>query len=291
MKMIVKFNMTHTRIYALVVAILGAIWLGGCKPETITYSGDGFVRFTDTTLAYKEYVTNAIPVRVHNGGKVLDQSITVNYTVSGSAREGRDYSINGTKGRVVIPAGKSFGEISVQLINNANNILESSNVIFTITSVSPSNLAIGFSKGGIGKSTILTIQDACLLEGIYTGNLPVGAQFYQTPNISITSTDCRNYTVQNINVGFLGFQQFFGWLNLLSFEAEEPKLTFIDNGNNTLTIPRQVIGEFPAGFDTVSGTGLYNPQNKRLTLNLRLKIRKASNRRDSIVTVPLIYTP
>ncbi len=221
---------------------------------------------------------------------VLNESIIINYTIGGTAREGKDYRIEGT---VIIPVGQSFGEITLYLLNNANNILESSTIEFTLTAVKPADkVQVGFGKSGMGNKMVFTIRDACLMDGIYTGQLPVNAtQAYQLADIEIFSTDCKTYTVSNINVGLLGFQQFFNWENPVSFEAERPTLNFIDNGNNTLTIPQQVIPQFASGYDTLSGTGVWNPVNKRITLNIKMKVYSYKTNRDTNVVVPLTYVP
>lgn len=282
-----------TYLLFLSFLILSGVWLAGCEEERIVYEGSSFVRFTDTTLSYKESYSKAIKVRVHNGGKVLNESINVSYVVGGTAREGKDYRIEGTKGTVIIPVGQSFGEITVYLLNNANNIIESSNIEFTLTAVKPADkVQVGFGKSGMGNKIVFTIRDACIMDGIYTGQLPVNAtQAYQLADIEISSTDCKRYTVANINVGLLGFQQFFNWGSPVNFEAERPTLDFIDNGNNTLTIPQQVIPQFASGYDTLSGTGVWNPVNKRITLNIKMKVYSYKTKKDTAVVVPLTYVP
>ncbi|TAE36349.1 MAG: hypothetical protein EAY79_11800 [Runella slithyformis] len=251
----------------------------GCKEQRITLQEPYFVRFSDTTLSFKESYSKIIKVKVHNAGPQLDESIIVNYTVGGTAREGRDYRILGTKGAVAIPAKQSFGEIQVQLINNANNILGSSTIDFSIASVTPANkLQVGLGK--LGKTFSLTIQDACLLDGSYSGNRQVAANRFEVVNdIDISSIDCRTYTLANWNVG------------LFSFTAIKPTLQFVDNGNNTLTIPKQINSELTAPRDTLSGTGLWNPQTRRITLNLRLKTVSNTTRKDTTVTIPIVYIP
>jgi hypothetical protein len=213
--------------------------------------------------------------------------------VGGTAREGKDYRIEGTKGTVIIPVGQSFGEITVYLLNNANNIIESSNIEFTLTAVKPADkVQVGFGKSGMGNKIVFTIRDACIMDGIYTGQLPVNAtQAYQLADIEISSADCKRYTVSNINVGLIGFQQFFNWESPVSFEAERPTLDFIDNGNNTLTIPRQIIPQFASGYDTLSGTGVWNPVNKRITLNIKMKVYSYKTRKDTAIVLPLTYVP
>lgn len=291
-----KYLFSHYRMGGPVILsfmLLASLWLVGCEEERIVYQGSSFVRFSDTTLSFKESYSKAIKVRVHNGGPVLNESINVSYTVGGTAREGKDYRIEGTKGTVIIPVGQSFGEITVYLLNNANNILESSTIEFTLTAAKPADkVQVGFGKSGMGNKMIFTIKDACLMDGIYTGLLPVNAtQAYQLADIEIYSTDCKKYTVSNINVGMLGFAQFFNWENPVSFEAEHPTLDFIDNGNNTLTIPQQVIPQFASGYDTLSGTGVWNPVNKRITLNIKMKVYSYKTKKDTNVVVPLTYVP
>lgn len=285
-----KYTFSH--LTALVMALLAGLWLSGCEEQQIIYDGLNFVRFSDSTLSFKESYSKAVKIRVHNGGKVLNESINIKYTIGGTAREGRDYRIEGTKGTVIIPVGQSFGEITLYLLNNSNNILESSTIEFALTGVSPSDkIKVGFGEGGLGQKMVFTIRDACIMDGIYSGRLPVGNQAFQLADIEIFSADCKRYTISNINVGLLGFPQFFNWESPVGFEAERPKLDFIDNGNNTLTIPQQVIPQFASGYDTLSGTGVWNPVNKQITLSIKMKIYKLSSRKDSVVNLPLIYVP
>ena len=275
----------------LFAVIIFSLWLAGCKEERVLFQNN-FVRFNDTTLTFKESYSPAVKVTIHNAGPALSESIIVNYTIGGTAREGKDYTILGTRGAVSIPAGQSSADISVKLINGANNILDASTIIFTLTTASPGDkVQVGLNGGNLGKKMILNIQNVCIFDGIYTGLLPVKTQFYAVADIPITSNDCRRYTISNINIGLSNTSSFFNWFDLLGFDAEHPRLDFIDNGNNTITIPRQVITEFPAGYDTLSGTGVWNPQNKRITLSIRMKIRKISPAKDSIVNLPLIYAP
>lgn len=265
------------------LVVLVAVWaVTGCETQDVdrTFAGPYFVRFTDSTLSYKESYTPTIPVRVHNVGPILSTPITVNYTVTGTAREGRDYSITGEKGIVTIPANKSFGEIGLKLINNANNILESQSLVFTLTSVQPATLQIGLSPAGaLGRSLRFTINDDCLFGGTYTGTGRIGAQTYQVQNVAITSTDCKQYTLSNWNIGMPFF----------SFDAVKPTLRFIDNGDNTLTIPAQSNAELNS-TDTLRGNGAWNPRNRQITLNVQVKVR-LSNGRDSTLSYTQTYTP
>ena len=267
---------SHWLMVLLTVGMV--VWgAGACQQEdmNVTFQGPYFVRFTDSTLTYKESYSKPIAIRVHNVGPQLSQPITVNYVINGSAREGKDYSIIGTKGTVIIPANKSFGEISVQLINNANNILDAQSLTFTLTSVKPSSLEVGFGKEGVvGKQLTLVIQDDCLFGGSYTGTQKYGAQTATVPNVEITSTDCKNYVLSNWNLGIPFF----------SLDAVTPRLTFIDNGDNSLTVTPQ--GNDNLGStDTLRGSGAWNPRNRVITLNLQFKLK------DTTVSYTQTYTP
>ncbi|UFH56088.1 hypothetical protein [Spirosoma sp. KNUC1025] len=266
------------RLLTLSVVIGGA---GACQKEDMdrVFEGPYFVRFTDSTLTYKESYSKPVSIKVHNVGPQLSQPITVNYTVNGSAREGKDYTIVGTKGTVIIPANKSFGEISVQLINNANNILNTQSLTFTLTGVQPSDLQIGFGKDNIlGKSLMLTIQDDCLLGGAYSGSSRVGSQTYTISDAAITSTDCKNYILSNWNIG------------IFNFDAIKTPLTFVDNGDNSLTVPTQS-NAYLGTNESVKGTGAWNPRDKKITLNLQLLLKLANPDRDTTITFTQTYTP
>ncbi len=265
----------------LAVALLG--WgISACEKQDLdrTFEGPYFVRFTDSTLTYKESYSKPIAIKVHNAGPVLDQPITVNYVINGTAREGKEYTIVGTKGTVIIPARASTGNIMLQLINNANNILESTSLTFTLTSVQPSTLQVGFGQEGVvGKQINVTIQDDCLLGGLYTGSGQIGTRTYSVPDVSITSTDCKQYILSNWNIGIPFF----------SFDAITPALTFIDNGDNSLTVPSQGNAEL-GSTDTVTGRGAWNPTNRKISLTLQFKLALSSGK-DTTVTYTQTYTP
>lgn len=229
----------------------------GCETERITFSGPYHIRFTESEQTEKESNSQIIRIEVHNVGPELDEDVTVNYSISGDSREGVDYEILGTKGRVVIEEGEYFGYIEVKLINNANNILRSQDLIFTLTTANAKGLQVGQGEGGIGKKFTLTILDDCILSGTYDGTRQ--AFSIPTKDIRVISTDCENYVLSNWDVGI--------------FDAADPvPLSFVDNGDNTLTIPSQDLEVF-FGFPTidvnVEGVGSVNPITREIFLSLK----------------------
>jgi len=271
---------THITLPVALLALLFACW--GCLESDLnrTFDGPFHVRFADTTLTARESLSRPIQIRVHHAGPQLAEPISVSYAIGGTAREGRDYVIEGTRGVVVIPARQSVGTINLRLINNANNILESQEIVLTLTSVRPSTLQLGFgTRNPIGRRLRFTIQDDCLLSGQYTGTRRAGTQTFTAPDVDITSLDCRTYTLSNWNLG------------LFNFDATRASFQFVDVGDNSLLIPPQRNNQLAAPRDTISGMGAWNPRDRRLTFNLRVRGVSQTTRRDTTITYTLTYIP
>ena len=221
-----------------------------CETEKILFKGPYYVRFTDESITKKESYSDVIEIEVHIAAPALSEDITINYGTTGTARAGIDYAIVGDENKVTIKKGEYFGYIQVQLINNANNILRSQNIVFTLQSVSTSELEVGQGPSAIGKSFTLTIQDDCILAGTYSGTQNV----FDIPveGISITSSDCENYLLSNWNLNF--FSPPFDY-----------SLTFVDNGDNTLSIPEQETNT------KLKGEGIVDPVSGKITLTIILE--------------------
>jgi len=238
------------RIFIYILLIIAA----SCETEKIIFKGPYHVRFTDAALTEKESNSSIIKIEVHNAGPALEEDVTLSYSISGNAREHIDYEILGTRGKVTINAGEYFGYIEVQLINNANNIIRSQNVVFTLTRVNSSKLEVGQGEGGIGEKFTFTILDDCILGGIYTGTRDNSS--VEEGGIELTSTDCEIYHVSNWNI-----DDVFNLNHTLGFS-----LNFIDNGDNTLTIPIQKPPEFFDDEKEIQGTGSVNPITREIRL-------------------------
>lgn len=239
-----------------IVVAIGILWCAlGCESERILFEGPYHVRFTEDADVRKESVRGKIPIEVHVAGPVPERSITVSYSVNGTAREGVDYRIVGTRGEIRINAGQFFGNIEIELINNANNILRSQNIVFRLESVSSEELQVGQGVSGIGREFTFTIEDDCILGGTYTGLRTVTSA--PVEDISITSTDCEEYLLSNWDIDIFSFPQV-------------RDLVFIDNADNTLTIPEQEELTLPDSQATIRGFGVVDPVTKEITMTVIL---------------------
>lgn len=242
--------------YAILFFVIGVAFAVSCETEKINFTGPYFVRFTDSSQTKLESYSKPISIEVHFAGPVLTEDLTVTYSISGSARENVDYKILGTRGKIVIPKGGYTANIQLQLIDNANNILRSQDVIFTLQTVSNSDYRVGQGESAIAKSFTFTIKDDCILGGTYLGErdkltVPIS-------NITITSTDCENYTLSN-------------W-DIYVFQYPEVRdLTFVDNGDNTLTIPEQKESTLPDSLSTIKGSGVVDPNTRQIMMTVILE--------------------
>ncbi|SHG61918.1 hypothetical protein SAMN04488109_1104 [Chryseolinea serpens] len=246
-----KYNkaILQVMLWGLVAVVLS------CETEKIIFTGPYHVRFSDTLQTLKESHSQPVKIEVHLAGPQLQDDVTATYSITGTAREGIDYTIVGDRGKVKLTRESSFGYITVQLINNSNNILRSQTLILTLTGTDHANIGVGQDGGGLGKKFIFTIQDDCILGGNYQGlkdelSVPV-------EDITIISTDCEEYTLSNWDIDIFQFPR-------------ERSLKFIDNGDNTLTIPDQKDATLPADSATINGSGFVDPQTHDIFMKVKL---------------------
>jgi len=239
------------KISSLLLVIASALTIS-CETKELIFKGPYFVRFTKDAETFKESYTPKIKIEVHKAGPALDSDVTIDYIVGGTAREGIDYVINSTKGKVKIKAGVYFGYIEITLINNSNNILNSQDVTFTLLGVENRiDLQAGQGESQIGNKYTLNIQDDCILGGNYYGIVTAGD--VPIDDITITSLDCITYTLSNWDIYIFNFP---------SVRA----LNFVDNGDNSLTIEPQE----DVDVGTIDGSGTVDPATNIITLTVRL---------------------
>lgn len=224
-----------------------------CETERIIFKGPYFVRFTESSRTEKESFSKLIEIEVHQSQPVLEEDVTITYSVGGDAREGVDYIILGERGKVKINKGDFFGTIQIQLINNANNIIRSQDIIFTIQSVNNDKLQVGQDQSAIGKSYTFTIVDDCILGGTYIGK----QGSFTMSDITISSADCEIYTLSNWNINIFN-------------SSTEMNLKFVDNGDNTLTIPEQEEENLAADVATIRGIGVVDPTTRIIMMTITL---------------------
>jgi hypothetical protein len=231
-----------------------------CETEKKIFEGPYFVRFTDVSVVEKESHSSVLEVQVHNGGPAPKGDLTIDYTIAGSAREGIDYVIKGVRGKVKIKSGEYFGNIEIQLINNSNNILRSQDIVLSLQSIENNNeLLVGQGPSDIGKTCTITIQDDCILGGDYYGVIEEGDA--PVEGITISSLDCEEYTLSNWEID--------------PYSLTERDLTFIDNGDNTLTIPPQEETTLNPDSATIDGFGVVDPVTRKISFTVRLADYKA----------------
>ena len=229
--------------------------LAGCETEKLIFKGPYHVRFTEESASELESFNDEIELSVHLVGPQRNENIEISYSITGDAREGIDFEILANRGVVRIPANSSFGYIRMRLINNANNILESQDIVFTLEGVSPVDLAIGQGESEIGRKSTFTIIDDCILGGYYTGFGPTGSA--PIADIRITSADCREYLLSNWDIN----------LPIFNFSSERD-LIFNDNYDNTITIPEQEEQTLVEEQATIRGSGIVNPLTGQITLTI-----------------------
>lgn len=239
------------KLFHLVFGAL--VLLTGCETNPILFTGPYFVKFTEASITKKESYSKPIIVEVHNAGPALEDDALLIYKISGDARYGIDYTISGDEvGQVTIPSGEYFGYVEIHLINNANNIIRTQDLILTLESAS-SGLHVGQGESAIGKTFTVTIVDDCILGGDYIAK----RASLSVEGITITSADCENYVVSNWNIGVFNSP----------FDMD---LLFIDNGDNTLTIPDQEETELPEDLASITGTGVVDPITRKIILTITL---------------------
>jgi hypothetical protein len=226
-----------------------------CETERLVFNGPYHVRFSDAALSEKESFTKPVEIEVHYVGPEVTDDLEIQYTIAGSAREGVDYEFITGRGVVIIEKGEHFGTIGIRLMNNSNNILRTQDIVLTLQGLNNSSVEIGQGESAIGKVFTLTIADDCILGGNYIGVR--NAVTVPIEGITIASQDCEEYTLSNWDIHVFDF-------------IDERDLTFIDNGDNTITIPEQEESTLNEEQATIRGTGTVNPETREINIVITL---------------------
>lgn len=129
--------------YSLILFLLAAIMPACRKKRDLSYTGPAVLEFSNPLTGVNSKITGQsiggasgiggdenIPIRgdqdsvvIQLIGQQLSEPLTVNYKVAGgTAVEGTDYEIIGTKGSVVLPANSSATAIKLRLLNTGTEV-------------------------------------------------------------------------------------------------------------------------------------------------------------------------
>lgn len=144
--------------------LLSVALLSSCgKARDLTYQGADVVEFSNPITGVNSKVTGQsiggtsvlgdnpnIPIRgerdsiiVQLVGRQRNEPITVSYTITpGTAVEGTDFEIIGTRGSVVIPANQSATAIRLRLLNSSLTPSNLATVSFRITGTSVGDVGV-----------------------------------------------------------------------------------------------------------------------------------------------------
>jgi len=221
-------------IYSIIICVI--ILFNSCESaDEIIFQGPYHARFTETESEilenYKDpfnlNLNDPVSIQIHLAAPSQNNTIVVEYEVSGTAVENVDYVIeDGEKRRVLIPVGQHIGEIRYLPINNREWTGDKT-IKFKITTVN-NNLEAGFGETGInGRFHTVTIKDDdCLVdlrkfEGTWEFDQNDGEFVYDVQIIVDWDSNNRIYML-----GYTGLDSLlyaFANLDLCSGEFEIPE--------------------------------------------------------------------
>lgn len=132
-----------------------------CDPENgrVTFDGPYYVQFTGSgSTISEEMESTTVIIEVSNVGPTKNEDIVVSYSTEGStAVEGVDFDLAAgqTSGQIVIPAGKHFGTLKLNTIDN----LDADGVKSLKVTLTSASGGLDAGRGAIGLSYTLTIND------------------------------------------------------------------------------------------------------------------------------------
>lgn len=245
----------------------------------LNFPDEAFVAFEGGTVTVPEGSTDDIVVKVFLATVNQGANVTVDFTISSSnAVLGTHYEIVDNKSQFSIAAGEYSDDIIIKLIDNTDT---DGNKELTITLTGNSAGAnIGYlGPDAFGSSLdLMILDDDCPLElaGEYTelsethnsGNATDVAVGLSTISGIVAGANPNEYLITGVYSNLYtrwgeSFQSGFG---------SEGITLMIDNGDGTVTIPCQYLGQtLPGPWDyTVDGSGVYSSCDKTLSLTIAL---------------------
>lgn len=137
----------------ILLAVL--LLLAGCKKEDEVYKelpktvyiankvADGTANITNSASARKTVAAGAARVYVN---QPYDKDVTVNFTVTGTAIAGQEYTLPTTQS-VTIAAGRYSGEINFTVLNSAAQTTSKTVIITLVSATEGFDVGLGVAKG------------------------------------------------------------------------------------------------------------------------------------------------
>ena len=259
--------------------------LFSCDEDETVYTplnlpGEAFVAFEGGTVTVPEGSTDDIVVKVFLATVNQDANVTVDFTISSSnAVLGTHYEIVDSKSQFSIAAGEYSDDIIIRLIDNSDT---DGNKELTITLTGNSAGAnIGYlGPDALGSSLdLMILDDDCPLElvGEYTelsdisntGNADLAALGMSKEQSIEAGANPNEYWITGIYLSLMNDWWGESWQDGF---GNEGKTLMIDNGDGTVTIPCQYLGQtLPGPWDySVDGSGVYSSCDQTLSLTIYL---------------------
>jgi len=233
---------------------------------------DAFVVFENDSFNVTESSTDDVIVTIYLATINQTSNVTVDFAItSEDAILGTHYEIVDNKTQFSIASGKYSDELRIRAIDNGETD-GNKELIITLTGNSAgANIGYNGPDSNNSSMSITILDDDCplvlvgeyneLSEDVNTTRTYVGGSSWMieatdNPNEYLISGFFKDLFTEWGEV----FQEGFGY---------EGKVLMIDNGDGTVTIPCQYMGQtLPGPWDySMSGTGTYSSCDKTLTIS------------------------
>lgn len=181
------------------------ILFSACEEVDNSYTGNGFVHFSDAAITVAESSTDIVTLNVlladAPAATDIAISIDVSLTTLGVTQElveGVDFEVLAPAdlSSITIPAGENSAEIQIAVFDNT---VEDSTKYITLTLAAAGDYIIGYPGSEIKKTAIITIadDDCAFLPDNWTG-VPVGIETFEDGDGEFTAS--ASWTLDNTYV-------------------------------------------------------------------------------------------